>query len=424
MSAPASSSPSDFSPTRPQERIVELDILRGFAVLGILLVNMKYFMTPFYPYQSGVETKALADHIAEGLISFFALGKFYTLFSFLFGLGLAIQMKRAEGRGVVFVPLYARRLTILFIMGMAHTFLLWDGDILAAYATLGFALLLFRRRPDASLIRWSVFFLLLPIAISAALVGLIFLAGMTPEGAELIERSFAANATNFQALAEQSLRVYARGTIPEILAQHVQDFNFVVMRYFFNGNGPHIFACFLFGLFVGRRGWFRALPSYRACLRTLLTWSLVVGIAANALLVFAEAMSAPSRPSPMGILKSVAFAAGAPAFSGFYVASILLLAQQERWRRRFAPLEAVGRLALSNYLGQSLICTLIFYSYGLGLYGAVGSAAGLALTVGVWIFQILLSVWWVRHFRFGPVEWLWRSLTYLRRQPLMGSPSA
>lgn len=420
MSERPPSPAADLSPTRLDERVLELDVLRGFAVLGILVVNMKYFMTPFYPHATGLERWGAADHIVEDLILFLALGKFYTLFSFLFGMGLAIQMTRATIRGVAFVPLYVRRLGILLFIGLAHTFLVWVGDILAAYAALGFLLLLFRHRSETSLIRWSVFFLVLPIVINTALFGLVALAGMTPEAAAQLERNFAASAVTYQALAEQSLRVYAQGTFTEILAQRVQDFQFVVLRYLFNGNGPHIFASFLFGLFVGRRGWFQGLPAYRSRIRTLLWWSLVVGIVANAWLVIAETLSHPTRPSAMGILKAASFAVGAPALSSCYVSAIVLLVQHERWRQRFAPLAAVGRLALSNYLGQSLLCTLIFYSYGLGLYGTVGPAVGLAFTVGIWLLQLVLSAWWVERFRFGPVEWVWRSLTYLKRQPMVG----
>jgi uncharacterized protein len=108
----------------------------------------------------------------------------------------------------------------------------------------------------------------------------------------------------------------------------------------------------------------------------------------------------------------------APALALFYASTILLLTQREAWRRRLAPLAAVGRMALSNYLLQSLVCTTIFYSYGLALFDKVGPALGLLLTVAIFLVQVPLSVWWLRRFQFGPVEWLWRSLTYWRVQPL------
>ncbi|MBI4551241.1 MAG: DUF418 domain-containing protein [Candidatus Latescibacteria bacterium] len=419
----ASPSSAALTPTPDSERIVVLDILRGFAVLGILVVNMEYFNTPFYTGASGVERwTGTADRVVEAVITFAALGKFYTLFSFLFGLGFALQMTRANARSVPFVPLYVRRFCVLLLIGLAHTFLLWVGDILTAYALLGFLLLLFRRRSDRSLLRWCVFFLVLPILINAALSGLIELSTLTPESAAQVERNFVASAARYQALTEQSFRVYAHGTFADIMAQRIEDFQFVILRYIFTGNGPHIFASFLFGFFVGRRGWMQALPTALSRIRSLMWWSLVIGVAANTLFLISDVLSHPTRPSAMGILRAAAFAAGAPALSGFYVFALILLVHRERGSKRFAPLAAVGRLALSNYLTQSLICTTIFYSYGFGLYGTVGPAVGLALTVGIWMLQLLVSRWWVKRFRYGPAEWLWRSLTYLKLQPMAIRP--
>jgi uncharacterized protein len=111
----------------------------------------------------------------------------------------------------------------------------------------------------------------------------------------------------------------------------------------------------------------------------------------------------------------------APAMSLFYASTIVLLAQGDAWRRRLAPLAAVGRMALSNYLLQSLFCTLIFYGYGLALFGKVGPSLALLLTIIIWLIQVPLSVGWLRRFQFGPIEWLWRSLTYWRLQPMQAS---
>jgi uncharacterized protein len=129
-----------------------------------------------------------------------------------------------------------------------------------------------------------------------------------------------------------------------------------------------------------------------------------------------------STGSPLADLAgSVGFEVGAPALSIAYMSAITLLAEREVWRRRLTPLAAVGRTALSNYLLQSLICTTIFYSYGLGLFGKVGPAAGTALAVVIYAVQVPLSGWWLRRFEFGPMEWLWRSLTYMKRQPMVES---
>ncbi|MBM3262571.1 MAG: DUF418 domain-containing protein [candidate division Zixibacteria bacterium] len=407
------------TPTAPAERMVELDTLRGFAVFGILVVNMAYFYNPFYPVPTHLEQGTdTIDRIVKWGLLFFAAGKFYTLFSFLFGLGMALQMTRAQASGVPFITRYMRRLCILFLIGAAHIAFFWAGDILTAYAVLGFPLLLFRNRSDRSILRWSVFFLILPVVISMALFGLIELAAKSPETAAQIEQDFASSAASYAAMYTQSLHVYASGTFVEIAAQRLEDIQYTSLRYLFNGNGPHIFASFLFGFLVGRWESFRMIAADIPRIRRLMGWSLAIGIVANLVYVVAETSSHPTRPSAMGILKSASFAIGAPAFSCFYVVTILLLLRQQRWREHLAPLSAVGRMALSNYLMQSLICTTLFYGYGLGLYGMIGPAAGLSLCVAIWMLQTGVSLWWGKRFRFGPVEWLWRSLTYLKVQPI------
>jgi len=146
-------------------------------------------------------------------------------------------------------------------------------------------------------------------------------------------------------------------------------------------------------------------------------WGLIIGVAGNA----AFAVGGSFDPSPTSVMQNVGrlcLVVAAPALTLFYASTIILLTQREIWRRRLAPLAAVGRTALSNYLLQSLICTTIFYSYGLALFGKVGPSLGLLLTITIFLIQVPLSVWWLRRFQFGPIEWLWRSLTYWQRQPM------
>src|SRR5262249_52052055 len=183
-----------------------------------------------------------------------------------------------------------------------------------------------------------------------------------------------------------------------------------------------VLAAFLLGLYVGRRRIFHNVPAHRALLRRVQKWGLLIGIAANAAFAIGGALD----PAPGSVVQNVGrvcLVIGAPALALFYASTIVLLTQTETWRRRLAPLAAVGRMALSNYLLQSVICTTIFYGYGLGLFGRVGPAAGLGLTLAIYATQIPLSLWWLRRFRLGPVGWIWGWLA-LRKLPPIRPPAS
>jgi uncharacterized protein len=179
-----------------------------------------------------------------------------------------------------------------------------------------------------------------------------------------------------------------------------------------------ILGLFLFGLYAGPRRFFQNLQSYLSFFRRARWWAL--GLAIVGMMVRAGVLNLPPVIGQYfnAFASEVLETAGSLALSFFYASAIILVAQRPAWKTRLAPLAAVGRTALSNYLFQSLICTTIFYSYGLGLFGRVGPAWGLALTIAIYSIQVPVSVCWLRHFRFGPMEWVWRSLTYGRLQPV------
>lgn len=409
--------PATTGPVLGRERIQTLDVLRGFALFGILLVNMEFFSLPIYTQVlSPPAFTGPADRVASWLIAFLAEGKFYSLFSFLFGYGLTIQMARAAARGASFAPLYLRRLLVLLLIGLVHAFLIWVGDILVLYALLGVFLLLFHRRKPTTILVWAGIFLLIPILLNTALLGLVTLGRLVPEGAAQIDRSFAEAEAGYLAAAEQARRVYSEGDFAAITAQRARDLAFFYpLTPFF---APSVFAMFLLGLYAGKRGLFQRVADHLSLWRRVLVWGLGIGLIGNFLYATVGEFASRAVPSPATLLATTAQTIGAPALCLGYAAVFTLLLQRGVWRRRLAPLAAVGRMALSNYLLQSLICTLIFNGYGLGLYGRVGPAPGLLLTVVIYLLQIPLSVWWMGRFQFGPAEWLWRSLTYLKPQPM------
>ncbi len=396
-----------IGPVLRQERIEAIDILRGVAILGILIVNMGLFSLP--------EGTAV-DGPVQRLILFFAQEKFKGLFSFLFGLGLAVQMMRADARGAQFLPLYARRLGVLFLIGVAHFLLVWDGDILHDYALLGVVLLLFRRFSPKTLLVGAGALLAIPILLYSLATYSAITGRVNPHVKEWIAYE---NGSEADGTVDESSDAYARGSYAEMVTLRASELPRDMSP---DTDDAYVLAIFLLGLYAGRRRIFHDVSAHLPLIRRVQRWGLIIGVAGNA----AFAAGGSFDPSPTSVAQNVGrlcLVVAAPAPMLFYASTIILLTQREIWRRRLAPLAAVGRTALSNYLLQSLICTTIFYSYGLALFGKVSPSLGLLLTITIFLIQIPSSVWWLRRFQFGPVEWLWRSLTYWQRQPMRVSRS-
>jgi len=382
-------------PTPPGERIAVVDGLRGFAVLGILVVNMSVFKSTaaYTPTAYGEWTAAL-DRLVADVTLFAATGKFYPLFTFLFGLGFHLQLERAEARGVPFAGRFVRRMVFLLVIGLAHGYLLWSGDILAKYALAGVFLLLFRRFGPKALVAWAV-----SIVIAAFLLSGV----VAQEAGGLVEE-----------LKATAAHVYSTGSYLEI-----RQFASFELQYAFRPLPlisllGIILSYFLAGLAVGRTGLFRSPERQVGRLRRLMPWLLGVGLLGNLLMLVALRGAEPGGLTPRVLLGSFALLVGGPCLAASFVCGMVLLFQRPRWRRVLRPLTAVGRMALTNYLLQSVVCTTLFYGYGLGLYGAVGPARGLGISLVIFGLQILFSRAWLRRFRFGPVEWLWRTATYGR----------
>lgn len=407
-----------LTPLLPAERIETIDVLRGFALFGILVVNMEMFGHPIQRIVFPIDpATGVLDRVVDWLVRFLAEGKFYSLFSLLFGLGFGLQLIRAEGRGSGIARVYTRRLLVLLLIGVIHAVFIWMGDILTVYALFGFLLLLFRKAKPRTLLIWAAVGLAIPIVLNTlgtAAVSLGRLAG--PEVTAQIERSFAEQDSTVRADLAAAYEVYARGSFGAITERRVHDLGFAAFGYLVMG--PNIFAMFLVGLYFARRRVFADIEGNAGLFRKLFRWALPVGILCNA--VYATLIQPASRmePSPPLLAAMIAYGFGAPALCLTYVSGLTLLWRRENWRKFLNPLAAAGRLPLSNYLSQSIICTMIFYSYGLGLFGQLGKTSGVVLAVAIFAMLLVLSRWWARRFQFGPAEWAWRALAYMARPPL------
>jgi uncharacterized protein len=403
--------PEEPTPIPREQRIEVVDILRGFALLGILLVNMALYSFPVIAEFTGTPRgTGMLDGAAEFTIGWLAAAKFFVLFSFLFGLGMSTQMARFQDRGQDSVKFMIRRLLILMAFGFAHALFIWNGDILVIYGVLGLIAVAFRNAKPGTLLMVAGLLVAIPVA-------LLVLAALATLGSFFVGEP-AAEDTSVNAMLKdferRNLETYRDGTLGQIFIWRALEwivFAFITLLL----TGLYIEAMFLLGLYFGKRGIFQNIEQYLPLFRKGMLFGLGIGLPVSLLAAWAssDVHSIWASVGPLLIVVS------GPVLTCGYVSALVLLAQNKIWRARLSPLAAAGRMSLTNYLMQSVICTFIFYSYGFGLYGDVGAAAGVGLSVAIWVVQLGISVAWLRRFKFGPMEWLWRTLSYGKAQPVL-----
>lgn len=394
--------PEPLRPVAAAERVETIDILRGLALFGILAANIRGFAGPALTYfVPELFWPALHDRIAQAFVDTFIQGKFITIFAFLFGVGFAVQFDRANERGAKFVRTYTRRLLVLLLFGLVHGLLIWFGDILLVYALDGLLLMLFRKRRDKTVLIWAVaLMLIMPLIATGMFVASRFGAPLpdpTPTAAEI-----AADA-----------KIYEDGSFAAITVQRAGD----AVKHnwaFFPLFAWQVLALFLIGVLAWRRRVFHPSPESLPRYRKLMWLGLAVGVTGNiAITAIRWIFNPPPMPTTWtSFLMLPLQTISVPALSLGYICFVIVICQSEAWRARLQRFAAIGRTALTNYLLQSLVGTLLFYNYGLGFFGDVGPAVLLPLTFVIFIAQMYASPWWLARYRFGPVEWVWRRLTY------------
>jgi uncharacterized protein len=393
--------PEFAGPVAPAERIATLDVLRAFALLGILVMNMPGFYASFWdPRPAHERWPGGADRVAWWAMDTFFSGKFNSLFAFLFGVGFSIQLERLIARAAHPVATYLRRLLVLLAFGVAHAVLLWIGDVLHMYALLGVLLVLLRRASDRVVLAIVLIGLLTP-----ALHSVYQLFSYTPAD-EQADRGL------FGAIDRIVVAAHTSGRYLDVVRSNLVQYRTLysdIRWYLFY---PSLFLTILLGFLFGRRRYLQDAAAHLAFWRRLLVTGLVVGLTAALTFSLAVPYLVPFKPSALGVLVTAAYSLQRPALMLFYAAAIVLLVHSDRWGPRLRGLAPMGRMPLTNYLLQSLICTTIFNAYGLGYFNRMGPAAGLGLAFGIYVLQVFWSRWWFTRFEFGPMEWLWRALTY------------
>ncbi|HWO25052.1 MAG TPA: DUF418 domain-containing protein [Kofleriaceae bacterium] len=398
-----------LAPISSSERVAVVDVLRGLALYGVLTANLVWFY-------SGLEM--LPPKGGQGMsLAGFYMGLFVseraiTTLTFLFGLGFSVQLARADARGENVRGVFVRRLLAMLMFGVAHILLLWWGDILWTYALVGFSLLWFRRYGVRALLAWAAILIFVPRLVVSVPEVRDAIMSVMPRPAD--EAAF--NAEMLAALASGD-----RGAMTWAHLQKVVYMESSIAAWFW----PWVLGHFLLGMAAGKARLFERDGAER---RRLFRWLLAIGIAL-VVIAIAVLMTVPLGREAFRTMPLIAklglsmlrqlVTLGVVAI---YVSAVVLLMQRQLPRRLLLLIAPVGRMPLTTYLSQSLIATFVFYGWGLGWIGEVDMADGVAIAAGIFAVQVVIANLWLRRFRSGPLEQLWRAITYRapRAAPVAG----
>jgi uncharacterized protein len=407
---------STNTPVSPNERADILDILRGFALLGIGIAN--YAVFSLYIYQSPAAQKAFSTSAIDEWLQYITTalveGKFYSLFSMLFGIGFSIILTRRQkdGNGLI---IFYRRLFVLLCFGLAHCFLVWDGDILFFYAVAGMLLPLFRNLGDRTLLALVLILLLSPLVFDVIKVithGKWNIANPVLKVVEATDKQYAILPSNY------STWLITHNSYSDLLKWNHSGFLWGWQLRLDSNRVLKVLAMFLLGYYIGRK----QLAQYRQLLKKIQRWGFLIGLPAGIALAYFQ--QDPVRlPKAGGLLDTVSYTLNVVPLCLAYASTIALTwmhTKQSLLLRMMAP---AGRMGLTNYLMQSFFAVLFFYGIGLGYGGTMGPSSYLFVFVLFYCFQLLYSNWWFIYFQYGPFEWIWRQLTYWKRLPILKTNS-
>lgn len=390
-------------PVSEGDRIHQLDVIRGFALLGIVLVNMPTFLHPmlFLPADALPIQHTRADEWLRLLFNMFIQTKFYTIFSFLFGAGFYLFMHRAEQKGLPIKRLFARRLWVLLGFGMLHLIFLWYGDILHTYAIAGCILLWFYYKSQKTVHAWAWSLLIF----YQGLMTLLLLLPSDPASQQMEGKA---------GLVEMALQAYNEGAWPQWMGFRLAyEIPYVISNEFFAV--ITILPLFLLGFSLARQGLFHRTADFLPAIRRVWWTSLFLSLPLVAMIpLLQERVLVLPSSADTGVLVFVGLSG--LTLCGFYITSLMLLCADEAWRKTLMPLAFVGRMALSNYVLQTFVFTGMVRLFH--IYGKISMLTGAIICLILFVLQIIGSRWWLARYTYGPLEWVWRCLTYGLRIPL------
>ncbi len=404
---------STFSPLCNSDRLTVMDALRGFSLLGIFIANIPGFNFFARPDMLDPAYTTSWDNAFTFLDHMFLEGKFYSIFSLLFGWGLAIQMQRREENKLKPVSFARRRLFFMLLLGLAHIVLLWVGDIVAFYAMLGFVLLAIRKCKDRTLFITAVVLILLPVLLYY--LKMVWSPIRTPEFF-LRETAISVDEKITGITSFEEYLVFVSGMdYFDLVKSNIAGFFWRYQDLFFQSRIPKVLGMFILGYLLGRNGRYKSLIKNYKLLLIIGICGLAIGLPAN---FYMAGISSGDYYDlkQQGFYKTIAYALGVAPLAIGYVAFFFLLGSTGFGKRMVQVLSPVGRMAFSNYIFQSIVATIFFLPFGLNMLGKLGSVHQALFAITVFFLQVLISSIWLHYFQFGPVEWLWRSATYKKAQ--------
>lgn len=407
---------TSFTPVRTSDRIHIMDALRGIAILGIFIANLG---SGFSFYDASLNYSGPYFHPLDKTFQFWQHvlieGKFYSIFSLLFGWGMAIQLKRSEVKGLTPVKFMRRRLSFMFLLGLAHLLLLWTGDIVAFYALVGFVFLWIRKWSERKLFITAIVMLCLPVLIYflrmtwnvlLAPAGLLYGTGTTIDSYLTGSKSFDEFLIN---LKTENYFFQLKSLVAGVFYR----FGDLI----FQSRPLKVLGMFILGYLLGRNDRYTQLIANKKLLWTIAGAGLAIGLPANYHLSKLMETGLYYQLKIEGLYQAIAYALGVAPLALAYVALFFLFAATVTGKKITAVLQPVGKMAFTNYITHSIVGTLVFYGAGLGLAREVGPVYYTMLALLVFMGQIIVSTVWLIYFTYGPIEWVWRSATYKKWQP-------
>jgi len=395
------------APVKSSERYVILDVLRGIALLGICLANYPEFSLYTFQEKEVVEAMPTAhiDHLWRYFHYIFIEGKFYSLFSLLFGIGFSIILSKIVQNNQNGFTVFYRRMLILALIGVLHLLFLWAGDILLLYALIGLLLPFFRNVSNKKLLILSAILIFFPIAMDTFRVltdNRFTLMIFVEKAIGYFNAQNSINADNFGTWLLEGKRY------SDIVKFNLSG-SFIRCGEFIEGNRvSKVLGLFLFGLYIGRNRIYANLGDHTDMLKKIRNYGFLIGLPLSCFFAWNEI-----NHHPIGGLvgSSILYAFSVVPLSLAYISSICLWYMKRQDMKVFKMLAAPGRMALTNYIGQSVIGIIIFYGVGFKM-ALTGLIYVECIAAGVFLFQVLYSNIWLHYFRFGPLEWIWRIFTY------------